>query len=444
MAIANVEIEHLETQMATDSVIDAEFVYRSWPFQLAARLRAGIDNLVGYGTLALAIAVVSNIPLLQLASFGFLLDVSGRVARSGRLRDGFAGIKAAAVAGRGLLGTAICLVPSLLIGQYWYAAYLIDPTSPQTKALRIVQLSVALFTFLHIVTAWFCGGRFRYFVWPLLAPVTLSIWVMHNATASRWVHPLIRVLSYPFSKSLAAELLHVPDLKNWFLPAIVWDRLRTRRFWSGAADGLWNFFAQIPMLRLFGLGLIGFLGSFVWLLLPTVLMIAGTSRATGGAALLSIVGALLSTIVFSFLLLMQTEFAASGDWRDFFRFHLVWRRLRSAPIWHVIAVLLTLVLALPLFLLKIEEIPNELKWSLSLVFVLTGWLSRVMLGWANARARKAPSVRRWWWGVPVSSLILPLSFAFVIILFFTRYISWHGVWSLLENPVFLLPAPFWL
>jgi hypothetical protein len=255
---------------------------------------------------------------------------------------------------------------------------------------------------------------------------------------------MIRLLAYPVSRHLASDLLCVPRLRDWFLPAIVIERIRTRRLWNDAADGLWDFSQSIPLLRLFVLGAAGFLGTMVWLILPTFAMIGGTSRPTGGAALLSTLGVVSTTIVFCVLLVTQAEYASSGKIRDLFAIKKVFLRIRQAPIWHLLATLMTLILALPLFLLKIEEIPVELRPLLSIVFIATGWLSRIALGWANARASRANRPRRLWWALPVSSLMIPLAFVFVVVLFFTRYVSWHGAWSLIENPVFLLPAPFWL
>ena len=97
-----------------------------------------------------------------------------------------------------------------------------------------------------------------------------------------------------------------------------------------------------------------------------------------------------------------------------------------------------------LVLLKIEEIPTELLWTLSLVFVAFTLPSRIAVGLAYRRGDRPGKQARWWLGLPVIGLSLPLSFTFVFIMFFTRYITWNGMWSLMENHVFLLPAPFWL
>ncbi|MCH8043229.1 MAG: hypothetical protein IID44_05875 [Planctomycetes bacterium] len=38
--------------------------------------------------------------------------------------------------------------------------------------------------------------------------------------------------------------------------------------------------------------------------------------------------------------------------------------------------------------------------------------------------------------------MLPVAAFYSLVVFFTRYSSWHGVWSLYEQYVFLVPVPF--
>jgi hypothetical protein len=97
-----------------------------------------------------------------------------------------------------------------------------------------------------------------------------------------------------------------------------------------------------------------------------------------------------------------------------------------------------------LFLLKIEEVPSEFLWSLSLLFIAFGWPSRIIAGWAVGRAAKKEKPVRWWLRYPIQFFAAPIAFAFAVIFYLTRYVSWNGTLSLLENHVFLLPAPFWL
>jgi hypothetical protein len=38
--------------------------------------------------------------------------------------------------------------------------------------------------------------------------------------------------------------------------------------------------------------------------------------------------------------------------------------------------------------------------------------------------------------------LLPATALYVLIVFFTQYTSWNGVWSLYEQHAFLVPVPF--
>ncbi|HKB02845.1 MAG TPA: hypothetical protein VKD90_11540, partial [Gemmataceae bacterium] len=55
-----------------------------------------IEWLFGFVSLIGGLAVLAAIPVLQFLSLGYLLEAGGRVARSGRFRDGFIGIRTAA------------------------------------------------------------------------------------------------------------------------------------------------------------------------------------------------------------------------------------------------------------------------------------------------------------------------------------------------------------
>ena len=118
------------------------------------------------------------------------------------------------------------------------------------------------------------------------------------------------------------------------------------------------------------------------------------------------------------------------------------RNFRRAPIAHITALLLSLLFALPLFLLKIEEIPADLLWTLSVVFVVFSWPSRIAVGAAYRRGTRKTNGGRWWIRWPQILMAVPISAAFVAILFFSRYIAWHGAFSMIENHVFSFAGTF--
>ena len=75
------------------------------------RLCSAADWVFGTVSLLVGLALLSVIPILNFASLGYLLQASANVARSGRLRDGFVGVRKASRLGSFVLGTWLVLLP---------------------------------------------------------------------------------------------------------------------------------------------------------------------------------------------------------------------------------------------------------------------------------------------------------------------------------------------
>src|SRR5262245_61048620 len=107
----------------------------------------------GLASLVLGLAVLAAIPLGQFLALGYLLESSGRVARTGRLRDGFIGIRTAAGFGRVALVGFVMWLPLYLLSLQAEAARVIDPDG---RAVRLAEgwLAVLAVLFsLHAVGA---------------------------------------------------------------------------------------------------------------------------------------------------------------------------------------------------------------------------------------------------------------------------------------------------
>ena len=78
--------------------------------------------LFGLASVLVALAFLAAVPIVQFLSLGYLLEVSGRVARTGRLRSGFVGFHLAARVGSIVLGTWLLLWPLRLLSDFWYSA----------------------------------------------------------------------------------------------------------------------------------------------------------------------------------------------------------------------------------------------------------------------------------------------------------------------------------
>ena len=65
--------------------------------------------------------------MLNFLSLGYMLEAGGRVSRSGRIRDGFIGVRVAARLGGIVLMTWLAVIPIRLLADWAHAATIIDP-----------------------------------------------------------------------------------------------------------------------------------------------------------------------------------------------------------------------------------------------------------------------------------------------------------------------------
>jgi hypothetical protein len=294
----------------------------------------------------------------------------------------------------------------------------------------------------QIVAAWMCGGKLRYFFWPLLAPFSFGIWLLRKAIGLRPLRQILDACLNLASPKFVSDLGNVKPPGDWFVPAILWRQMRTEGLYAGNRDRFWDYLSSLNLWGYWRLGFVGFVGTFAWLAIPTILMIGSTADDQPINVLFGLFGIGSAIPVFALLPFVQAHYARDGSWRRFTELRTVLSNFRRAPLAHVTSQLLMLLLALPLFALKIEPIPTELLWTLSIVFILFAWPSRVAAGWAYHRGERG-TPGRFWIRYPLMSLAIPFSLAFLLIFFLTRYTSWNGAWSTLENHLFLLPAPFW-
>ncbi|HND55358.1 MAG TPA: hypothetical protein PLV92_23250, partial [Pirellulaceae bacterium] len=84
---------------------------RSWPRRIVDAIASAYEWLFGIVSLWVGLAFLATFPVLQFLSLGYLLEVSGRVSRTGRFRDGFVGVRTAARLGSAVLGTWLVLWP---------------------------------------------------------------------------------------------------------------------------------------------------------------------------------------------------------------------------------------------------------------------------------------------------------------------------------------------
>ncbi len=354
---------------------------------------AVLEWLFGGASLIVGLAVLATIPVAQLLSLGYLLEVSGRVARQRRLRAGFIGITQAARLGQIALGVFVLMIPVWIARSLRDAARLIDPASPAARGWCLAMMIVATLVLLQIASACLRGARIRHFLWP--RPIRS-----------------LRLVLRP-------------------------------RAYATARDAVWDFFAAWKLPYYFWLGARGFVGAAVWLVVPVSMLAVASRLPDRAGAIIGLLGGLLLTLILLPLPFLQARFAEENRLAAMFELRALRQRFARAPLAFFLALLITLLFALPLYLLKIEIVPREAAWLPSLLFVVSIFPARLATGWALARSARRAVARHFIWRWTARLAMLPVAAAYVLLVYLTQYLSWYGVWSLYEQHAFLLPVPFW-
>lgn len=352
-----------------------------------------IRVLFGIASLILLLAVVAAIPIVNFLALGYLLEVEGRMARSGRLRDAFPLINLAPRLGSIALGLWLWVFPLRLLSDAAADARLIDPGSRSDMGMhQLVRVSAVVIA-IHLCLALARGGSFGAFFRPI-----------RNV--------------------------------RWLLA-----RVREGNYWSHADAAVVDFLAGLRLKHHFSLGFRGYVGAMIWLVIPTALF-AAANRTEGGPIVVTIIGGLLLMLVLSWVPFLQAHFAAENRFGAMFELRKVRRLYWNAPFSWLVTMLVTLTLALPMYLFKVVLPPRDAMWLVTIVFIVSIYPAKVITGWAYHRAltreRRAFAGLRW-----LSRLILlPLLALYVFLLFFTQFIGEHGKGVLFEHHAFLLPVPF--
>jgi hypothetical protein len=362
-------------------------------FDVVALVVRGIGSAwewcFGFVALLVFLAVLAALPILQFLSLGYLLEASGRIARTGRIRDGFIGVRIAARAGGFVIGTWLMLLPLRLISSMWLSAQLIEPDGSIARGWDIALNILTVLMLIHIALAWAAGGKLRHFLFPFANPIIVAL------------------------------------------------RLWRGNFWSSSRDAIWEFAASLRLPYYFWLGFRGFWGAFLWLAGPVTLLAIGRK-----VPILGFLGALLLLVVLLYVPFLQLHFAVQNRFSAFLELGAVRRHFRRAPVALAFSYFVTLLLAVPLYLLKIEIIPREAAWLPSLVFIVFMFPARLLTGWAFGRSIRRKTPRHWFFRWTSRLFMLGVTFFYVIIVYFSQYAAWEGIWSLYEQHAFLLPVPF--
>ena len=352
--------------------------------------------LVGTGlaSLLLLLAILAAIPIVNLLALGTMLEAEGRVVRSGRLRDGIPFAGALPRLGGIVIGTWLWLLVIRFVTQASADAALIDPGGPSARGWALVRFAVSLLVGFHLLATWFFGGSLPSFFRPVRNGRRL-LRALHAGTA-----------------------------------------------WGTASAALAQIIDTVHPGRLFSLGLRGFVGTFLWLLLPTLLFSFLGDTTKPGQVLVTLLGAILLGIALAWVPFLQARFAAEqrlAVFRDLGTVRELWRR---APVVMLLALVILYGLSLPLYLFKIVAAPRDAVLFLTPIFILTIYPARLAVGWATHRAQARPArawrLLRW----PVTALLVPVLALYLFLLFFTPAIDAFGKRALFDHHALLIPTPF--
>ncbi|MEM6691548.1 MAG: DUF4013 domain-containing protein [Planctomycetota bacterium] len=348
------------------------------------------------------LALLAAVPGINFIAFGYLLDVSGKIARGRKLREGLPASETYGYLGLALAGIGVAWIAVQMVVHQQSVATIVNPDSSASNLLRFASIFLATFAMSYLGWVWVRGGRLRHYLWP--AP--------------------IRFLK-----------------EGW--------RWST---WSDSADRFWTQTASLEWPRLFWLGLRGFLGTLIWLIPAIIVMAAVRDGDTGLAGLIGGLAMLVLAIVMAHLPMLQVQFAADNRLKSLFEIRRVRASFRAAPWAWLVAMFLTLILLpLPLYLLKIEATPAEVVWLPTLFFVAFILPARIASGLAMRRAwrqQEKSEISKWGkrWGlvsrISVRLIMPALILSYLAVVYASQYTSWDGYATWIQQHAVMLPIPF--
>ncbi len=346
----------------------------------------------GITSLILLLAVVAAIPVVNFLALGYLLEVEARVARTGKLRNAFLLLDVAPRIGSIVLCTWLWLAPLRFISVLWNDAHWIQPDGPADRTWSVVAPLAAMFVGIHLCLALARGGSF----WCFFRPIKNLRWMLQHWSAGDYL-----------------------DIAN---------------------SGIRDFISRLRLKHHFLLGVKGWAGTLLILLIPTALLAAGDPD-NPATYLLSLIAAPFMMLALSWAPFLQAHFAVTGEWRAFSQVGTIRQYFKRAPIAWLCAIVLTYVLSFPLFLAKVYLLPQDARWFVTTIFIVSIYPAKVVTGWALHRAATR-STKPWFgWRWITRALLLPLLALYVFLLFFTPTISEHGKLVLFEHHALLLPVP---
>src|SRR3954452_19471060 len=107
--------------------------------------------------------------------------------------------------------------------------------------------------------------------------------------------------------------------------------MRAGTFWREADQSVRGFVRQMQLPHHFWLGVRGYAGALIWLLIPTALL-AVANKTEPGPLLISVIGGVCLIPVLGWLPLLQARFAAENRFGAFFELKAARQHIARAPL----------------------------------------------------------------------------------------------------------------
>ncbi len=357
----------------------------AWPFWLLGRSW-------DLASLAILLAVVAAVPVLQFASLGYMLFAAGRLANGQPWRTALLGLRTAGKLGTFAMLAAITWVPIYVLTDLAYSAQLLDPNSFSARGWRVGAFLIAAMWVTHVGWAAMRGGRWWHFLWPAPVKFVCTVW--------------------------------------------------RPSYWSRTSDRLYDLVTGLQFPKLWWLGARATVAALLWTCVPVSMMIIGErAQKFDAAPVVGTFGASAMSVVMLYLPLLQVRMAAKNRFLENFNVFAIRQSFMRAPWFCALGLFVLCGLAIPLYLLRIEGTPSEFAWAPSLVFVAFMLPAKLLIGAALGYADKRERLRHWALRWPAWMFAFAGIMFYVGALYVAQIFVSQGAYVMYFQHALLVPAP---
>lgn len=364
---------------------EVEAVSRPGGRGVVGRIACFIRGIFSFISLIVLLGLSVTLPWTAILFLGYLVYSAGEVARRG-WGSALPGLTRAGQLGGLGLAAGLAWIPVWILQSSASDAAILLPDSESAILLRrLSRIAAGVWLFQTLVVV-LRGGRKWYFLRPLA-----NVW---------W---------------LTTGLLR----PGWYV-----ERWREARDW-------WE---SLGVGETLSLGVRAFIGTMVWLVIPSVMIGFGPR-----VPIIGLVGAILLAWCALHVPIMQVRLALEDRIGVFAEIAASRELRRRAPVAMLLAMLVWVLVSIPLYILLIEPFAWGLLWLPGILFALLLPLSRWAWGGAVGRGMVRASRANWLVRVVCWCLSFLLGLLYAGVVFLSPYLLFRGQWALIEHHALLFP-----